>query len=382
MRFIHTADIHIGMENYGYLDPVSGLHTRILDFLAAFDRLIDYAIDPKHAIDLVIFSGDAYKTRTPTPTHQREFAKRIMTLTKHKIPVILLVGNHDTPNTEAKANTLDIYPTMNIPQVHVIRKPEVITVQGLQIVGLPWLQRSEFEQIPSILQTLYDSLSPELPAVTCVHASVEGAMFGSERAFTLGKDMVIPLQLLQHPKVSYVALGHIHKRQVLSKTPPVVYSGSIERVDFGEEKEDKSFEVVEINEDRTSTHTPISTQPRPFVSIILNISPTDMNPMDTIMKEILKRNVEQAIVKVKISISPEQAGNIEVGKIRTALDQAFFIAGITKEIFRPERMRLKDLAVKELSPLEMLRAYLKAKNYDESKITQLVKFATKLMEEQ
>jgi len=271
---------------------------------------------------------------------------------------------------------------MNIPQVHVIRKPEVITVQGLQIVGLPWLQRSEFEQIPSILQTLYDSLSPELPAVTCVHASVEGAMFGSERAFTLGKDMVIPLQLLQHPKVSYVALGHIHKRQVLSKTPPVVYSGSIERVDFGEEKEDKSFEVVEINEDRTSTHTPISTQPRPFVSIILNISPTDMNPMDTIMKEILKRNVEQAIVKVKISISPEQAGNIEVGKIRTALDQAFFIAGITKEIFRPERMRLKDLAVKELSPLEMLRAYLKAKNYDESKITQLVKFATKLMEEQ
>lgn len=370
------------MENYGYLDPVSGLHTRILDFLAAFDRLIDYAIDPKHAIDLVIFSGDAYKTRTPTPTHQREFAKRIMTLTKHKIPVILLVGNHDTPNTEAKANTLDIYPTMNIPQVHVIRKPEVITVQGLQIVGLPWLQRSEFEQIPSILQTLYDSLSPELPAVTCVHASVEGAMFGSERAFTLGKDMVIPLQLLQHPKVSYVALGHIHKRQVLSKTPPVVYSGSIERVDFGEEKEDKSFEVVEINEDRTSTHTPISTQPRPFVSIILNISPTDMNPMDTIMKEILKRNVEQAIVKVKISISPEQAGNIEVGKIRTALDQAFFIAGITKEIFRPERMRLKDLAVKELSPLEMLRAYLKAKNYDESKITQLVKFATKLMEEQ
>ena len=108
------------MENYGYLDPVSGLHTRILDFLAAFDRLIDYAIDPKHAIDLVIFSGDAYKTRTPTPTHQREFAKRIMTLTKHKIPVILLVGNHDTPNTEAKANTLDIYPTMNIPQVHVI----------------------------------------------------------------------------------------------------------------------------------------------------------------------------------------------------------------------------------------------------------------------
>src|SRR3989337_881325 len=273
MRFIHTADIHIGMENYGYLDPVSGLHTRIQDFLTAFDRLIDYTVDPKHAIDLVIFSGDAYKTRTPTPTQQREVAKRIMTVTRHGIPVVLLIGNHDTPNTEAKANTLDIYTTMNIPQVHVIRKPEVITVQGLQIVGLPWLQRTDFEQIPSILQTLYDTVSPKLPAVTCVHASVEGAMFGSERAFTLGKDMVIPLQLLQHPKISYVALGHIHKRQILSKNPPVLYSGSIERVDFGEEKEDKSFEVVEIGKDRVATHRPISTKPRPFVSISLEISP-------------------------------------------------------------------------------------------------------------
>src|SRR4051812_41556572 len=101
MKLIHTADIHIGMENYGRLDPATGLSSRLGDFLKAFDKMVDYAVSDKAGY--FIFSGDAFKTREPTPTHLREFAKRIRKLAKAGIEVVLLVGNHDTSNATGKA---------------------------------------------------------------------------------------------------------------------------------------------------------------------------------------------------------------------------------------------------------------------------------------
>ena len=73
VRVLHFADLHLGVEAYGKLDPQTGLSTRLGDFLTAFDKLVDYALH--HDIDLVLFCGDAYKTRDPTPTQQREFAR-------------------------------------------------------------------------------------------------------------------------------------------------------------------------------------------------------------------------------------------------------------------------------------------------------------------
>ena len=63
IKFIHTADIHFGMENYGKIDPKTGIHTRLLDFEKALNFCIDYTI--KNHFDFFLFSGDAYKTDTP-----------------------------------------------------------------------------------------------------------------------------------------------------------------------------------------------------------------------------------------------------------------------------------------------------------------------------
>jgi hypothetical protein len=55
VRILHFADLHIGMENYGRLDPETGLNRRVVDFLERLDQVVDYAIE--HAADLVIFAG-------------------------------------------------------------------------------------------------------------------------------------------------------------------------------------------------------------------------------------------------------------------------------------------------------------------------------------
>ncbi|MBI4340439.1 MAG: metallophosphoesterase, partial [Chloroflexi bacterium] len=109
MKLLHFADLHIGVENYGRPDPETGLSTRLLDFLAAYDELADYA--QSEGVDAVLFAGDAYKSRDPSQTHQREFARRIARMAEAGIPVYLLTGNHDLPAVAGRASALEIFPT-------------------------------------------------------------------------------------------------------------------------------------------------------------------------------------------------------------------------------------------------------------------------------
>ena len=111
MRILHLADVHIGVENYGRVDPETGLSTRLMDFLHTFDQAVDFSIDNR--VDLVLFCGDAYKSRDPSQTHQREFARRIVRLSNEGIAAFLLIGNHDTPHVFGKATSLEIFRTLD-----------------------------------------------------------------------------------------------------------------------------------------------------------------------------------------------------------------------------------------------------------------------------
>jgi exonuclease SbcD len=381
MKLIHTADIHIGMENYGRLDPETGLSSRLGDFLKAFDKMVDYAVSEK--IEYFIFSGDAFKTRDPSPTHQREFAKRILKLTRTGTRVVLLVGNHDTSNAAGKANTLDIYSTLELEGVNVIREPSLVTINDLQIVGVPWVSRADFAGIHEEVRGLLDSLDKTRPAIVMAHASISGAKYGSERAVMMGGDFVLDKKLLDHPKVTYVALGHIHQRQVLTGTKvPMVYSGSIERVDFGEEKEDKGFELVEIKEVKgvwKATHEHVSTNPRKFISIKVDLTKDGTDPTQEVISAIAKKDVKDAVVKVIINVPPDGAGEVDTNEIRRALKDSFFIAAISKNIDRVTRESLGE-SPEELSPLQALDKYFVVKKVDAKRAKKLGGLARELLE--
>ena len=121
VRVLHFADVHVGMENYGRLDPATGTSSRVRDFLDRLDEVIDFAI--AHDGDLAVFAGDAFKSRDPEPTQQREFAQRIKRLADH-MPTLLLVGNHDMPGVASKASSVDIFQALEVPGVIVGDKPE------------------------------------------------------------------------------------------------------------------------------------------------------------------------------------------------------------------------------------------------------------------
>jgi len=412
MKLLHFSDIHIGMENYAKLDPETGLSSRLLDFFNTFDFIVDLAI--KEGVDAVVFAGDAYKTRDPNPTQQRGFGERIKRLAKNGIPVVLVVGNHDTPNAVGRANTLDIYSALEIDNVWVSREVRLLDIPtksgNLQIITLPWLHKNDYKTVAEKLKPLYDKISPDSPAIFLSHAEVEGASFGSEKGMAIANDVTIPLSLLQDKRLSYVALGHIHKHQVLGKDPLVVYAGSPQRIDFGEEKEEKGICLVEItpsvipakagihknnrsqiNSRREGvlsgmtsydvTFKFIPTNARKFLTINIDLKEGDENPTQTILAEISKHNIKDVIIRIVINIPANLDKNIEMDQIKKALKEVNFIAGVSRNVERRKRITLDDTEeVERLTPIQALQKYFQVKKYSPSRIKQLEEYVIKLLE--
>lgn len=402
IRLVHFADLHLGVENYGRLDTTTGVSSRLGDFLSAFDQVVEAALGRQ--ADLVIFAGDAYKTRDPSPTYQREFARRIRRLSQAGVPTVLVAGNHDLPNAVGRAHTLEIFGILQVDNVYVARSPAVFDIETrsgpVQVAVLPWIVRSALltrdalkdkslqdadalvlehvEQILNGHDGLVARLSPDRPHILVAHGTVQGAAYGSERSVMLGNDLILPLHLLKNPAWDYVALGHIHKHQALEpeRLPPVVYSGSVERIDFGEEHERKGFVFVEVERGACRWEfVPLDT--RPFVTLRVQADGDD--PTAQILNQIARTPIEGAIVRLIIQTTVERSPLIDEKAVLAALKDAFHVAALIRNIVRLERMRLGgqyDLA--GLTPLDVLARYLQTRQASEAHIARLLEYAQTL----
>ncbi|HEY65767.1 MAG TPA: exonuclease SbcCD subunit D [Caldilineae bacterium] len=403
IKLIHFADLHLGMENYGRLDPQTGLSTRVVDFLRAFDHLIDFAAE--ESVDLVVFAGDAFRTRDPSPTYQREFARRIHRLAHGlRIPVFLLVGNHDLPNAVGHAHAIEIFDTLEVENVRVARRSDIYCIETrhgpIQIVALPWVTRSalltrdeyknlNLDEIHQLMlnklegvilgeQGLANRLDAEIPAIMVAHGTVQGAVYGSERSVMLGRDLVLPPSLIRHPAFDYVALGHIHRHQCLFDDPPAVYAGSLERIDFGEASERKGFVVVELEKGRAAWRF-VPVNARRFVSIRVRADGED--PTRQVLEAIERHSIADAVVRLTIETTVEAESRLDDAAIRRALAPAFYIAAISREIERPTRLRLgSQESIEALTPIQILERYLIAKQVPPERIDRLLRYAREIID--
>lgn len=397
MKILHTADIHLGTELYGHYDPLTGASSRLQDFAAALDRAVDYAIDER--VDLFLFAGDAYKTRDPSPTQQREFALRLRRLLDHGVPVFLLTGNHDMPNAVGRATSLDIFGTLPLANLHVARRPDVHLVQTpsgpLQVVAVPWIMRSALMARDELKNKTVDEMNKELlarleqfmddavaklhadmPAVLTLHGSVAGATYSSERSTMLGTDLLIPKPLVANAAFAYVALGHIHKHQQLAENPPVVYSGGLERIDFGEEHDKKGFVVVDVEATGARWHF-VESGSRPFKSLSVQAHGDD--PTGEALAAVSGRNLDGAIVKLEVHLLDANQSAFQEGRVRAALRGTYYLS-IVRFVDRAGRQRGGGFST-ALSPLENLDAYLKHHQVPEERARLLTEFARRLVGE-
>ncbi len=408
IRILHTADLHLGVESYGRLDPATGLSSRIGDCLAVLDQAVQAALDQE--VDLFLFCGDAYKNREPSPTLQREFARRVGRLASNGVAVFLLVGNHDLPNALGRATAVEIFDTLSINNIHVASRPGAYRVETrrgpLQVVALPWvtpsriLSKDEYkgltlneinrlveDKLNSILRDEISSLDPRVPAVLAAHVLVSGAKPSSEARMTLmqSRDALLMPSQVADPAFAYVALGHIHRHQVLNAFPPVVYSGSLQRLDFGEEKEEKGYMLVEIvpgqdgRQAFDASFRFIPVESRRFLTIDVNAE-VEGDPTAAVLRELEKHSLDGAIVRLSIKITAAGEGLLRDVEIRRALHEAHFVA-INRDVKREQRLRLGGRAAEELGPLEALELYLATKGASQERIRVLQEYAGRLMGE-
>jgi len=400
---MHFADTHFGVESYGKLDSATGLNSRLLDFKESLCRAIDSALDL--GIDLAVFAGDAYKSRDPSQTQQREFANCIRKLTDRGIPVVMVTGNHDVPGVRGRAHSIEIFRTLGVHNVHILSKPEVIKVETaagpVQIAAMPYLMRGfmlareEFQgktaaEIKEMMEAKYaeylsdlaDRLEPSIPSILLGHFWVRNARLSAWQSgyFNVNEPQVNLSDLIRPGTFDYVALGHIHKRQDLNdrSQPPVVYCGSPDYIDFGERNEEKSFALVRLKKGNAEYEfVPIQVNRR---LIEIEVDADTEEPTESILEEIGRNDVRDNIVRLTYRIPSDKAPLVRDREIKDALAPAFMVVAIRADVQRDHVSRSKILT-EALDPLAALGHFLDNSEKLRPRKEALMPYAESLMEE-
>lgn len=402
IKVLHFSDAHIDIANHGRHDPQTGIPVRVLDFLKALDAIVDSAITEQ--VDLVLFAGDAYKDRTPVPTFQREWGRRIQRLSLAGIRTLLVVGNHDISPAVGRAHTMQEFETLNIPHIFVASKPMMFSpadLEGLpvQILALPWVSRSGLlatlemngepteditmvleERLTRLIQMWLARLDPNLPTIFTAHTSVQGATYGNERQVMLGKDLVLPFSLVGDPRLDYVALGHIHKAQNLNEHahPPVIYPGSIERVDFGEAGDDKFFVIAEVEKGKTQVEWR-ELNGRRFIDLFFSLNTAEEFSTKLRQNFPSADQLADAVVRLVVEYRRELEPYLDEPDLRRRAENALEFHLLRKPQVE-SRLRLpQEHRFSEISPVEMVEIYFESIKQPAHDVAELIKLAGEIM---
>ena len=407
IRVLHFADAHIGVETHGRPDPAGGLHSRVVDFLRSLDEILEAAKNEQP--DLIVFAGDAFHKRNPRQRQQREFAKRMLVMSRIA-PLVMLVGNHDMSKDQG-GSSVDIYDTLEVPDIWVAAKFEVRRIQTrsgpVVVAAAPFPLRRNIldedvlknmtvpDQIIAVEELVNDRVcemaaeADELagksePRLLAGHFSVTGAFWASERQVMLGNDVVVKTPHLNDNRWDYVALGHIHKHQHVTAeqgdVPAVVYSGSIERITFNEENEPKGYCWVNLARRGTSWSFHELDNCRPMLTIDYACDETEADPTDEILGETETVDVADAIVRLRLTLTWAQAVMLRHEYIHAAFrkrgaSRLVLAKNLTGKV---NRLRL-EAAAESLKEEELLDIYFETSGVARDRKAQLLSLADAVM---
>lgn len=272
MKFLHTADWHLGKVLHRHeINPEIGLF---------FDWLEKIIIDEK--VDVLLISGDIFDLANPSNKDLKLYYHFLYRLSALKIKTIITGGNHDSVSLlNAPAQLLD---TMNI---HVIGgvpedfENQIIPITNKNgdlaaiVLAVPFLrerdlkvsisadqEKTKTDTTATAIKSHYDRLvdlslekyGTGIPLIAMGHLFMQGAITSeSEREIHVGNLQGIDGEMV-HSQIDYMALGHIHKPQRISKQDHIRYSGSPVYLDFSEAGYEKVVISVDFNDGKCAIH--------------------------------------------------------------------------------------------------------------------------------
>ena len=271
MKILHTSDWHIGKKTENI--------ERLPEQALVLDEICRIA--EAEAVDVVIVAGDVFDTYVPSAEAEELFYDRVVKLARDRA-VVIIAGNHDDATrlcaAAPLANKHNVYFSGNINFNRLTAESKEKRVflsecgegyacfknqdgEAVYFGLLPYPTEARFnekksdlshgERISAWLNKCMGETARNLPSVLVSHLfAMGGKTSESEREITLGGSKIVPLEAF--PEAMYVALGHLHKRQVISKSRNIIYSGSILQYSFDEINIDKSVTVFDITESGVS----------------------------------------------------------------------------------------------------------------------------------
>ena len=279
MRFLHTADWHLGRTIRG--------RSRQGEFEVVLSELVDIA--RQEQVEAMLVCGDIFDSTSPSPDAEHLLNDTLRECVGLGIQVVLLAGNHDNPRRlEALGRISDL---LGVFVQSTVRAPDdggVITLHGAEhvarIAAVPWIREGHIidaaalfgsehdariqtyaDAAGGVLRALCRDFTPETVNILAAHVFIDGAQLanldGSERLLHVGQAYgVNPAALPSSPQ--YLALGHIHQPQELRGAPaPAAYSGSLLQLDFGERGQQKVVRIIDA-----APGLPIQQRPVPLTS--------------------------------------------------------------------------------------------------------------------
>lgn len=262
MKLLHTSDWHVGKTIRG--------HGRAPEHSAVFDEIV--SLVGEHSVDLVIVAGDLFETASPSAEAESLVYRTLLRLLDTGAQVAVISGNHD--NARRLRAVAPVFEALG--RIHLVTEPTrpddggliSLSTRGREEVRLAMLPfvsqrgvvrakdlmeaaayentQAYAERMRLLIKTLTAGFGTDTVNILAAHAFVYGGQLGGgERAAHFIDDYAISAQTF--PKeAGYVALGHVHRPQKIDGAAPIHYCGSPLQLDFGEEDQVKSVNLVEI----------------------------------------------------------------------------------------------------------------------------------------
>lgn len=359
MRFLHTADWHVGRTIRG--------RSRLDEFESALGAVVEIARD--QAVDCVLVAGDIYDQRSVSPDVDRLIFDTLIALHSAGIPVVAIPGNHDSaPRMAAFAPLLDHVGTRLAARVRHPDKGGMVEIgsrdgsETALIACVPFVSPRRFsdaaglfsdaalgfvnfdESMGIMLATFEQAFRKDAVNLVLGHLFVAGSQpSGSEREVTVGSDYAVSAARLP-TTASYIALGHIHKPQkVRGAAAETRYSGSLLQLDFGERGQDKAVTIVDVHPGK-----PPKSEQIPFSA------GKQLIEIDTTIEDLaaVAETVGDAYLRVNLSVDAPASGLAD--KVRDLLPNALDIRLLLPET---ERIEEETRSLRDLDPRNQFASY-------------------------
>ncbi|MGM0239054.1 exonuclease SbcCD subunit D [Enterococcus sp. AZ103] len=249
MKFLHTADWHLGKKLHGY-----DLYDQQKDIL---QKIVALALSEK--VDAVVIAGDIYDRSIPPETSVTLYNQVIAEINlEAKLPVLVISGNHDS-GTRLGAGSIWFSQTQYELKSRLAESFEPITIDQTDFYLLPYFEpvdariyfedesiRSIHDAMPKVIEKIVDSFDPTKKHILVSHFFVTGASkTDSETKIEVGGLDGIDGHLLA--PFDYVALGHLHHKNAL-QLPNARYSGSPLKYSLSEKDQAKGVFIVDTSD--------------------------------------------------------------------------------------------------------------------------------------